>query len=506
MKRYDSRMKVNRWFMVSGLLVLVVAAIAGCTDTSPATPSANTVTADNAGMSGGTMPGSGPSGGIPPDGNSSSRGMGPGGAPPGDRGQDGTAGSSGGMGAPGGSSSGSSSYTFSGTYTLDGGTAAESSAKYTSSTKDMSAVYVANGGDLTLTNPTIITTGETSSNDASSFYGLNAAVLASGGGKVTINGGSITTSGSGANGVFPTGTGSTIVLNGVSIRATGGGGHGVMATNGGTLVLTDVDIDTTGANSAPLATDRGSGTVTATRGTIICSGTDSPAIYSTGAITITDATATATGSEAAVIEGFNSIILENTSLTGGVAKTGGTIIYQSMSGDADAGTGTFTMDGGSYTSTAGPAFFITNTNAVITLNSVKVTSNSDTFISAAGTTRWGTSGSNGGAVTFTADNTSLTGSLITDSISSIDATLKNGASLTGAINSAALTLDSASTWTVTGNSALTTLSDAGGISGTSITNICGNGHTVTYDASLAGNTALGGQTYSLANGGTLTPK
>lgn len=409
-------------------------------------------------------------------------------------------------GAPGGSSSGSSSYTLSGAYTLNGGTASETGKTYSSSTRDVSAVYVTSSGDLTLTNPTIVTSGDTSSNDASSFYGLNAAVLATSGSKVTINGGTITTSGSGANGAFPTGTGSTILLNGVKITATGGGGHGVMATNDGTLILTDVDIDTTGANSAPLATDRGSGTVTATRGTVTCSGTDSPAIYSTGVITVSDATLTATGSEAAVIEGFNSITLTSSALTGGVAKTGGTMIYQSMSGDADVGTGTFTMTGGSYTSTAGPAFFVTNSNAIISLTGTNVSSASDTLIRAAGTDRWGTSGKNGGTVTFTADNEKLTGSLVTDSISSIAVTLKNGSSLTGAINSAALTLDSSSTWFVTSNSALTTLADTGGISGSSITNIYGNGYTVTYDASLAGNRDLGGKTYTLANGGTLTPR
>ena len=408
-------------------------------------------------------------------------------------------------GAPG-SSSGSSSYTLSGVYTLNSGTVTETNAKYTSDTTDVSAVYVSDSGDLTLTNPAIVTSGGTSSNDASSFYGLNAAVLAASGGKVTINGGSITTSGSGANGAFPTGTGSTIVLNGVTIKAAGGGGHGVMATNGGVLILTDTTIDTTGANSAPLATDRGSGTVTATRGTISSSGRDSPAIYSTGVITVTDATATATGSEAAVIEGFNAIILKNTILTGGVEKTGGTMIYQSMSGDANVGTGTFTMKGGSYTSTAGPAFFVTNTHAVISLTDVKVSGSSDTLIKAAGTDRWGTPGSNGGTVAFTADGETLTGSLVTDSISSIAATLKNGSSLTGAINTAALTMDAASTWTVTGDSALTSLSDAQGITGTSITNIYGNGHTVTYDSGLAANSALGGKTYTLAGSGTLVPK
>jgi len=164
------------------------------------------------------------------------------------------------------------------------------------------------------------------------------------------------------------------------------------------------------------------------------------------------------------------------------------------------------MTGGSYNSTAGPAFFVTNTNAVITLTGVCVTSASDTLIKAAATDRWGTSGRNGGTVTFTADNETLTGSLVTDSTSSIAATLRNGSSLTGAINSAALNLDATSTWAVTGDSALTSLSDAGGISGTTITNIIGNGHTVTYDKSLAGNSALRGNTYTLVNGGTLTPE
>lgn len=507
-------MKTIRWAIASALLVLAVAVFAGCAGTAPATTSAGpTTSAEHTAATTSSTPsvqqsgqGAGGPGGMTSGGAPPSGGMGPGS----NMSTSGTSGGPGGSGsvpggAPGGSS-GSSSYTLSGVYTLDDKTTTETNAQYTSGTEDVSAVYVTNGGDLTFTNPTIVTTGDTSSNDASSFYGLNAAVLATGGSKVTINGGTITTSGSGANGAFPTGTGSTIILNGVTIRATGGGGHGVMATNGGALILTDVNIDTTGANSAPLATDRGSGTVTATRGTVTCSGTDSPAIYSTGVITVSDATLAATGSEAAVIEGFNSITLTNSVLTGGVAKTGGTMIYQSMSGDANVGTGTFTMTGGSYTSTAGPAFFVTNTNAVISLTGTTVTSASDTLINAGGTNRWGTSGRNGGTVAFTADSEKLTGSLVTDSISSISATLKNGSSLTGAINTAALTLDATSTWTVTADSALTSLSDSAGISGTSITNINGNSHTVTYDAGLAANSALGGKTYTLAGGGTLAPK
>jgi hypothetical protein len=66
-----------------------------------------------------------------------------------------------------------------------------------------------------------------------------------------------------------------------------------------------------------------------------------------------------------------------------------------------------------------------------------------------------------------------------------------------------LSLDTTSTWIVTGDCQLTTLQDAAGISGTSITNIIGNGHTVTYDRSQ--NPSLAGKTYTLANGVSLKP-
>ena len=155
------------------------------------------------------------------------------------------------------------------------------------------------------------------------------------------------------------------------------------------------------------------------------------------------------------------------------------MIYQSMSGDAATGTGTFTMTGGSYTVTAGPAFFVTNTNAMISLTGTTVSSGSDTLISAAATDRWGTTGKNGGTVSFTANSEKLAGNLTTDSISSISAVLQNGTSLTGSINTATLSLDGTSTWIVTDDSALTGLSDTDGISGTTITNIYGNGHTAT---------------------------
>jgi hypothetical protein len=88
-------------------------------------------------------------------------------------------------------------------------------------------------------------------------------------------------------------------------------------------------------------------------------------------------------------------------------------------------------------------------------------------------------------------------------------TLQKGSSLEGAINTANtaqsvnLTLDATSSWSVTADSYLTCLTDDGGISGTSVSNIKGNGHTVYYNTSAC--SALGGQTYPLNGDGYLKP-
>lgn len=459
------------------LLVLAVAAIAGCTGTSNTTPTAeNSVSANYTTPPGGAMPS-----GMPPSGNAT-----------------------GGQNSPPGSSSSSSTYTLSGVYTVDGKTVTETGATYTSHSTNVSAVYVTNGGNLTLVNPTIVTSGDTTSQDDSSFYGLNAGVLATSGSTIAISGGSVTTSGTGANGVFATGTDASITLSDVTIKATNDGGHGVDATLGGSLTLTNVDITTSGSHGAALATDRGSGTITATGGTVTTSGVDSPGIYSTGVITVTGGKITATGSEAVVVEGANSVAVTDTALTGAKGtRDRAVMLYQSFSGDAENGTASFAMTGGSLTwpSTTGPVFYVTNTNAVIKLTGVTIVSSSPKLLNASANS-WGTSGSNGGQVTFAADDETLAGSIVADSISSIAAMLQNDTTLTGSISSAALILDSSSTWNVTADSTLTSLNDED----STLANINDNGHTIYYDSGLSANSWIGGKTVTLKDGGKLTPK
>lgn len=89
------------------------------------------------------------------------------------------------------------------------------------------------------------------------------------------------------------------------------------------------------------------------KGTYTSNGYNSPAAYSTSDITVSNATLTANNSESLVIEGKNSIKLNNCDVSGNMSSTEGSssdenvhnvMIYQSMSGDAEVGTSEFDMN------------------------------------------------------------------------------------------------------------------------------------------------------------------
>ncbi len=392
-----------------------------------------------------------------------------------------------------------SAWSQTGLYTLNGGTGTQTSQTYAATAADQSSVLVLNSGKLTLTGCTLTKTGDASNVNNSSQYGLNAGVLVESSGTVTISGSTVATNASGGNGLFATGSGSSVSMSGGSINASGGGAHGVDATYGGAVSLTSVDVTTTGSNSSALATDFGGGTVTVTGGTISASstvaGSHSAGIYSTGSISVSGANVSSLADCCGVIDGANSITLANTALSGVLEG------FKLWKTAPASGTATVTITGGSVTVSAGDGFYITGSagnaaNGTITLKSgVKVAASTGNLMNV----------DQSSTATFTADADTLTGNLITDNTSSLAATLKNNARLTGYIKTAALTMDGSSVWTLTAASYLTAFSDAAGISGTSITNIVGNGHSVHYDSSLTANRTLGGLVYSLVNGGVLTP-
>ena len=412
--------------------------------------------------SGNAAPG-GP-GGTPPDGFG-------GGTPP-----DGAPGGGFGGGTPPGG--GTSSFEYSAaTEITEAADLADQS--FVSETADESALMVNTADPVTVTNPTVTKTGDSDGGDNCNFYGLNAALLVMGGSTATISGGTIESSASGANGVFcyggngasngAGGDGTTVVISDTAITTTGDGSGGIMTAGGGVTYANNLTVTTSGRSSAAIRSDRGGGTVVVDGGTYTSNGLGSPAIYSTADITVKNAVLVSNLSEGVCIEGMNAITLENCDLTANNTAMNGNatfldtiMIYQSMSGDADSGTSSFTMTGGSLTGLSGHLFHVTNTHAVITLSGVDlVQEGSDVLLSVCDD---GWSGASNTA-DLAADAQELNGTILVGDDSTLTLSLTNGSSFTGCISgeienakgatvsaevgTVHVSLDSTSAWTLT---------------------------------------------------------
>ena len=346
-------------------------------------------------------------------------------------------------------------------------------------------------GSATYNDVTVTKTGDaTGSSDGTSGYdwtGSNAAVFASGGAKLTITGSStINSQAVGGNAVFSyggnlsgsnSGDGTTITISDATITTTKNNSGGIMVTGGGVIKATDLTVTTSGGSSAAIRSDKGGGTITVNGGSYTAKGQGSPAIYSTAKITGSDVTLESGIAQVVVIEGGNSVTLtdstleaNHTSLNGNDSYYQAILIYQSQSGDASDGASAFTMTGGSITNAKGDIFHVTNTTTTITLNGVDITNNdSSGYLLRASSSKWGTSGSNGGKVTMKATNQALEGNILVDSASTLALTLAGSSEYEGAINTSGQTgtvsvsVASGAKWTLTADSYISSLTNKGTI-------------------------------------------
>ena len=281
----------------------------------------------------------------------------------------------------------------------------------------------------------------------------------------------VKTDGTHANAVFSYGEGTTVNISNSYIETSGNCSGGLMTTGGGTMNAENLTITTSGNSSAAIRSDRGGGTVTVTGGDYTTSGKGSPVIYSTADITVNDAVMTSTASQGVVVEGKNSVTLNNVNLTADNNTKNSdkssyyqaVMIYQSMSGDAAQGKSSFTMNGGTLSNKNGDVFFVNNTATDINLSNASITNNGDGIFLRAAAAGWGSEGSNGGQVTLNAANQIINGDMIVDSVSNLNLYLKSGSAFTGAINSDGqagevyVEIEDGSTWTLTGDSYITSL-------------------------------------------------
>jgi len=360
----------------------------------------------------------------------------------------------------------SSSISYTGANTITN-SITDSNVEYSSTSGGQNSLLVS-GGSSTLSNITVTKSGDESSEN-SDFYGTNAAILVYNNATLNISNSSITTSGTHANGVFAYGTG-TINIDNTTIKTTNNNSGGIMVTGGGTLDATNLNVETSGNSSAAIRSDRGGGTLTVTGGSYKTTGVGSPSIYSTADITVNDATLTATASEGVVVEGANSITLNNTTLidtnntlNGNSTTYKNIFLYQSMSGDADVGTSYFTALNSNIITNKGDTIYVTNTNCQISLTNNKIVNNDGDFLRVEAAA-WGTSGSNGGNVKLDLTNQTIEGNIIIDNLSTLDMSMtssiyKGTINNNNTANNISLTLDNDSIIILTSDCYINSLSN-----------------------------------------------
>ena len=416
-----------------------------------------------------------------------------------------------------------------------------------------STICVTNNGWLTLKSPRITKTGAEGGD-----YG-GQAVEASKHSVVNILNGEIHTDTRMANGLYATNEGSLIYMKGGSITTTASGGHGVDVTKRGSVILYDVEISTAGQSaSGALVNDAGDGTIYANKVRARTKGPGSSGFYMIGSmsmLTLRDSALDIETSEIGVLVHGSNVTITDTTMKGGgkggIKVAGGTLSISGgsltvtngdafyigggeggiPSGDSEGGRGGAPggMPGGEGRGGAAPGGqggmpgggppggmpeggmpeggmpggggmmgglmpMADDTNNSITIEGgTKISVSKGLLINHADDCE----------CTFSVNNTDLEGDIIVAAEDGELIVSLSDSNLSSKIEGAALSLGRNSTWNVTGDSVLTTLSNAA-ISGKEITNIKGNGHIVVYDEKL--NKDLGGKTYTLINGGKLTPK
>ncbi len=372
--------------------------------------------------------------------------------------------------------------------------------EFSSRTQDMGALKVS-AADVVLVDCAIEQSGEPSDLSKARLFGLGSALLVSHGGGLVMDGGSVTSSADGAAGVFAYGEGSEAILNKTEVVTTKSNAPGVVASAKSVVGLNGALLTTSGTASPALRVSARSEAKVAS-GELVSNGVDSPAVQVTSNLSAEGAKLTAAHAEALVLSGSASASLSGCSIASAMDAGRGTHAPVNVQGilafgerGASLETTTLALTGGSLTNNSGDLIYVTNVNANITLDDVRV-QNADAEAALLrvaandGSLGWGEAGANGGSATLVCVHQQLLGDIVVDRLSRATVHLTEGSRLEGAIDleepsedepgSLEVVVDAGCTWKLTADCAITSLENHGTVNF--------NGHTLT----LADGSVLGG--------------
>lgn len=365
-----------------------------------------------------------------------------------------------------------------------------------------SVVYATNGAQLVLTRIHLNKTSGSLADPDRRKTGINSAVLADGGSKVTVEYCDVMLHTAQADGLTASGEGTRIIVEDGTITANRGASAAVCAINGGEAVVNKTDIKTY-SNQSPAFYAYNGGRVNVTEVNGENAGQGSPVFLSQGEIFASKCILKSDKWTIGSVDDGRLQLTDNELTAGGVS---GFLIYGATSNEVKS---SLTLTKNKITVAEGPLFLVTNVNeADITVSGNKISSKSKELMSVR-SDDWGLKGKNGGHAVLNVEKQSLTGEINVDSISSVLVNLRKGGKLNGSINKVEnrcaqvrVKLGAGSTWTAKGDCYLTSVEFDQPLA-KGLKQLKGN-HTIYYDPSDPANAPLEGKEHK-TGGGRLCP-
>ncbi len=367
--------------------------------------------------------------------------------------------------------------------------------KYNTHKANANTILVGNRGSLEMSGSALTKTGDTTNGAKSRLHGLNAVLIASEGSSASIDNTTLTSGGTGANGLFSTGKDTTITANDLKIQTSGNSSGGLDATYGGSIHAEGLDITTKGTDSPAIAADEQQGTVKVTNTAVNSDGENSPCVRAEGNVKAMWVKGGASKSPIAVIENNGRVTLDSCILRG----SGESGILCRASGTGTSGENEKcslnVVDSQLTTTCNGPMIAVDSGSLSAVMENTTCYYSGQAFAKVTG------------SLILKGIDQVFKGSILCKPGSSARLRLTKGTLFEGAVDQenaakfTSMTMNADSTWNVTGDSYVDSLKNKD----KQCRNIKSNGHTIYYDPGHKDNAWLKGKVLSLSGGGKLAP-
>lgn len=317
----------------------------------------------------------------------------------------------------------------------------------------------------------LVKTGDTQSIEKAENLGFNAALLINNGASTNLYDAYIISDGYYANDVFLYGENSSATISGSLIESRGDNSNGIRTNEAGSVSLTDVTIHTNGNLSSAIK----GGNISIGKCYLKSNGISSPTINVKGIVTINKSYIGSEYSPLIDMDGNHTITITDSDLVLNDlddSENGAILLYQTNredDGSADTGTSNFVMNNGSINADVPTLFYITNTDAQITLHNVTDNnSNRDILLDIKTHIDQETGVIEGSNVTLDLDSQTISGGIYIELNCNLEMNLTNNSNYSGYIDyesreshdntsQVSITIEEGSVWSLTEDSYVTEL-------------------------------------------------